>query len=618
MEKSSKMKRNLGIFEVFSIATGAMISSGLFVLPAVVFEIAGPGILIAYVLGGLFMIPAMFSKAELSTAMPKSGGTYFFINRSLGPLMGTFAGLANWFSIALKGAFALVGMGAFLQLLNPEISLWQIKVAALILVVIFTVLNLLSVKESGRLQIIMVILLIGALLFFIISSISQVEVNRFTPFVPEGFGSVLAAAGMIFISYGGLTKVSSLAEEVKNPGKNIPYGMFLSFFVVNTLYVFSVFIVIGVLAPGQIIGSYTPLSIAAGLTQGTVGMVILSIGAILSFATTGNASIMSSSRIPLAMSRDSLLPLFLGKVSKKHGVPWISILMTGLFMALVIVALDLKELVKVASAMMLTLFFLVNLSVIFMRESRISTYRPQFKSPLYPFMQILGMLSSFILVLEMGLLPLSISAGFFLLSVSWYFLYRKGDNFQKSALIRIVERVTDRSIAGKGLHEELTQIILERDNVVEDRFDKLIRSAEIIDVENRIGHGELFEKIAEAFEKKLDLTKEDILAKLYEREEQSTTVLNPDLAIPHLIFPGQTGFEMVILRVNNGVEFSEEFPDVKMIFSLAGAKEERNFHLKALMAIAQIVQNADFQKRWEQAVSTEELRNLILTTKRSR
>lgn len=618
MTDNKKLKKNLGVFEVFSIATGAMISSGLFVLPAIVFEIAGPGILVAYVLGGILMIPAMMSKAELSTAMPKSGGTYFFINRSLGPLLGTFAGLANWFSIALKGAFALVGMGAFLQLLKPDITSFQIKIAALILIVFFTILNLLSVKESGRLQIIMVILLIFALLYFIISGLPFVSVQNFSPFVPEGFESILAAAGMIFISYGGLTKVASLAEEVKNPGKNIPYGMFLSFFIVNILYVFSVFVVLGVLNPDQITGSYTPLSVAADFTQGTVGLVIISIGAILSFATTGNASIMSSSRIPLAMSRDNLLPMFLSKVSKKHNIPWISIILTGLFMAVVVIALDLKELVKVASAMMLILFMLVNVSVIFMRESKITTYKPEYKSPLYPFLQIFGVLSSIVLIAEMGTLPLIISGAFFLLSISWYFIYRKGGTFQKSALIRIVERVTDRSIGGTGLHEELTQIIFERDNIVEDRFDSILRNAAIIDVAENTSHSELFDLIAEAFEKKLDLSKEELLKKLRDREDESTTVLNPDLAIPHLIFPGQTGFEMVILRSKSGVVFSEEFNSVKMIFSLAGAKEERNFHLKALMAIAQIVQNADFKKRWDQAASTEELRNLILTTKRKR
>jgi len=318
------------------------------------------------------------------------------------------------------------------------------------------------------------------------------------------------------------------------------------------------------------------------------------------------------------MSRDNLLPPIFNKLSKKHGVPWVSILLTGLFMAIVVVSLDLKELVKVASTMMLTLFLLVNFSVIFMRESKITTYKPQFKSPAYPVVQVFGIISSIILISGMGALSLILSGLFFLLSVLWFFTYRKGDVYQKSALITIVERVTDRSIVGTGLHDELAKIIIERDDIVEDRFDRLLRDAVIINIEENINHNQLFDLIANAFEEKLELSKEEILVKLKEREDQSTTVLNPDLAIPHLIFPGQSGFEMVILRARQGVEFSEEFQSVKMIFSLAGAKEERNFHLKALMAIAQIVQNPDFKKRWDQARSTEELRNLILTTTRKR
>lgn len=618
MSKKVKLKKNLGTLDVFSIASGAMISSGLFVLPAIVFDLAGPAIILAYLLGGLLMIPAMVSQAELATAMPKSGGAYFFINRSLGPLMGTFAGLANWFSIALKGSFALVGMGAFLQLFLPNVSMWHIKIAALALILIFTILNLFSAKESGRLQIVMVGFLLLILIYFVISGLSEVDITRFSPMVPNGTGSILATAGMIFIAYGGLTKVASLAEEVKDPGKSIPIGMIISFIVVNILYVLSIVVLVGVLTPDEITGSYTPLSITAKSTQGFVGMVIISVGAILSFATTGNASIMSASRIPLAMSRDNLLPPFLGHISKKNGVPWVSILLTGFFMAVVVLALDIKELVKVASTMMLTLFLFINFSVIFMRESKITTYKPQYKSSMYPVIQIIGIISSLILISGMGTISLILSGLFFIVSVLWYFIYRKGGVYQKSALITIVERVTDKSIAGKGLHDELAKIIIERDDIIEDRFDKLLKDAKIIDVKGSIDHNHLFNLIAEGFEDRINLSKEEILNKLKEREVQSTTVMNPDLAIPHLVFEGNKGFEMVILRARNGVEYSEEFDSVKMIFALAGTNEERNFHLKALMAIAQIVQNPEFMEKWNQARSTDELRNLILTTKRSR
>ena len=101
------LARKLGFWDVFCIAAGAMISSGLFVLPGLAFQACGPGVVVAYAIAGLMMIPALLSQCELATAMPRAGGAYFFIERSMGTLPGMFAGLANWFGLALKSAFAM-------------------------------------------------------------------------------------------------------------------------------------------------------------------------------------------------------------------------------------------------------------------------------------------------------------------------------------------------------------------------------------------------------------------------------------------------------------------------------------------------------------------------------
>ena len=164
MDKHSvTLKKELGTLEVFSISAGAMISSGLFVLPAVVYRMGGPSIILSYVLGAIIIIPAMLSKAELATAMPKSGGVYFFTHRSLGPLFGTFAGLASWFSLSLKSAFALVGIGILLRPLFGELAPHMDKIIALGFTMLFTGLNILSVKESGKIQDVFVLTLIGIL-----------------------------------------------------------------------------------------------------------------------------------------------------------------------------------------------------------------------------------------------------------------------------------------------------------------------------------------------------------------------------------------------------------------------------------------------------------------------
>ncbi len=614
----AKDKKPLGMLEVFCIASGAMISSGLFVLPAVVYGIAGPGIVVSYIIAGILVIPAMFSKAELGTAMPKAGGTYFFVGRSLGPLMGSFAGLANWFSISLKGAFALIGMGAFLKLIVPDVTIIHIKLAAVAFVVLFTLINIISTKHSGHAQDFMVFALIAILIFYIAYGSVRVDYTNFVPFIPNGKLSILATAGMVFISYGGLTKVASLAAEINNPGKTLPAGMFLSFVVVNILYILSIIVTVGILTSSTLSGTYTPLSTAAETFSGKTGLILLSIGAIFSFATTANASILSASRIPLAMAEDKLLPEGIAVKTKKHKIPWLSILLTSIFMIIVITALDLKSLVKTASTMMLILFTLVNFSVILMRESKIVSYRPKYKSPFYPYLQIAGIIAYLVLIAGMGEMPLLITGVFFLLTSLWFAFFTRDTGLRDSALIRIVERVISKDFTGPRLHEELTEILFDRDDIHEDRFDKLIREAVVIDIKEEITVEELFKKIAAAFAIKVKTPYDVLLQKLWKREESSTTALDPRLAIPHIVLEEDDNFYIVVARIHKGVWFSDETPSIKTVFSLAGGKNERNFHLKALMAIAQIVQSENFEKRWQAALNEEELRHIILLSERKR
>ncbi len=150
------MKRTLGTLDIFSLASGAMISSGLFILPAIVYPLAGPGIIISYLLAALLVIPAVFAKTELATAMPKAGGDYFFVDRSMGPFFGTFAGFAAWFSLSLKSAFAILGIGIVLAphfSNSPE----MVKIIATGFALFFCILNIVSVEHTSILQIALVI-----------------------------------------------------------------------------------------------------------------------------------------------------------------------------------------------------------------------------------------------------------------------------------------------------------------------------------------------------------------------------------------------------------------------------------------------------------------------------
>ncbi|MCK5094530.1 MAG: amino acid permease, partial [Spirochaetes bacterium] len=443
-KKPHRLKKELGVVEVFSISSGAMISSGLFILPAVVFQKAGPSIILSYILAALIVVPAMLSKAELATAMPKSGGVYFFIHRSLGPLFGTFAGLASWFSLSLKSAFALVGIGIILGPIFPGFYAEMGKIIALGFTIIFTVLNILSVKKSGKLQVVFVFSIIGILFLYIFSGLNYIDVHRYVPFRPQGWKAVFTVTGMIFISFGGLTKVAAVAEEIKNPTRSIPAGMFSAFTVVTLLYVLTVFVTVGLLNKVEFQGTLIPLSLGASKYTGKIGKLLLSLAAMLAFITTANAGLLAASRAPLAMAKDNLLPAFFSRVNLKFKTPVISILITSLFMVLAIFFLELEGLVKVASTMMLILFSFVNISVILMRESKIVSYKPSFKAPLYPYLQIAGVAIYLALIIEMGAVPLIITSGFFIVSLVWYFLYSKSRSLKESALIYIAERVTSK------------------------------------------------------------------------------------------------------------------------------------------------------------------------------
>jgi len=615
---SGHMEKKLGFLEVFSISTGAMISSGLFILPAVVYPKAGPSILLSYFIAALLVVPAMLSKAELATAMPKSGGDYFFVHRSLGTLFGTFAGLAAWFSLSLKSAFALVGIGIFLAPLVPVFPGYVVKLIAVACTLFFTVLNILSVKESGRFQVVLVFFLLAILLAYVATGIGRVDVHHYSPFAPGGWPAVFTVTGMIFVSFGGLTKIASVAEEIKNPQKTIPQSMFASFIVVSVLYLLAIFVTVGILGQFDFQNTLAPLSSAAATYTGQAGFLVLSIAAMLAFVTTGNAGLMASSRNPLAMAKDNLLPAFFARVNVKLKTPVVAILVTCGFMIAVIAFLDLESLVKVASTMKLLLFAFVNLSVILMRESKIVSYKPSFRSPLYPFLQIGGTVVYFFLIVEMGRIPLLMTGGFFAASLLWYFLYSRSRNRRESALLHVVERLTNRELRTDSLSEELKEILIERDEIVEDRFDRIIKSAEIIDFSEAPDKAGLFRVLADVFSRKFAAKPEDIYRLLVAREAESTTVIHPGLAIPHIVVDGNERFEIVVARSREGIDFGGQTAPVKVVFALAGSRDERNFHLQALMAIAQIVQNPEFLSTWTRLRNTAELRNQILLAQRVR
>jgi amino acid transporter/mannitol/fructose-specific phosphotransferase system IIA component (Ntr-type) len=618
-----KLRKQLGALDVFAVAAGAMISSGLFVLPALAYEKAGAAVILSYLLASLLIVPGVLSKAELSTAMPRAGGTYFFVERSLGPIWGVFSGLAGWFSLALKSAFAVVGMAVLIEIIvevifGTKLDAWHLRAIAVFCCAGFTWLNIVSVKLTSRFQVFLVGVLLAILGFFVVLGSGSVEAVRFKGFLEKGWSSVLATAGLVFISFGGVTKVASIAEEVKHPGRNIPVGMVMAWFVVTVFYISVIAVTVGVVDGAELAVHYAPVSLAAGKFAGLSGFVVLALAAAAAFVTTANGGILSASRSPMAMSRDQLLPSVLSRVSERFKTPYISVVLTGGFMVAAIVFLELEVLVKTASTLMLLLFILDNASVIIMRESRIQSYRPRFRSPLYPYVHIASIVAYSALIIDMGTVPLLITAGFIVLSAAWYLLYVSRRVSRASAVMHVVERVTDRELKTVTLEDELRDILLERDDIIEDRFDKLIRECEILDIEKQVKAEKIFRRVSTILAAKLDTDEYVLFEKFLHREAEGGTVIEPGFAIPHVVVEGEKKFEILLVRAREGIVFPHSAEPVKIMFVLAGSKDERNYHLRALMAIAQIAQQKHFEEQWFAARDAQGLRNLILLSKRKR
>jgi len=607
------LKRHLGLIHVFCIATGAMVSSGIFVLPGIAHAKAGPAVILSYLIAGIVASIGMLSAAELVTAMPKAGGDYFFVTRGLGPGIGTIAGLLTWFSLSLKSAFAIVGMSALAALVLPV----NMQLAGILCCAFFTALNLLGSKHAARTQILLVAGLISLMLFYIIRGAPHITLENLAPFAPHGMNAVLFTAAFVFVAYGGIIQISSIAEDVANPGKTIPRGMILSMLVTTIFYTLMVWVTSGVLPDAQLNGSLTPIADGAAAFLGPTGKILIGIAALLAFMSTANAGILAASRYLLALGRDELAPPFLSRLNKKFGTPHIAILVTSLFISLALF-LKLDILIEAASLVLMLGFLLSGICVIVLRESRIQNYRPAFRAPLYPFLQIAGILATLLLIIEMGVAAFAIFSLLAIAGFTTYWFYGRNSALRESALTHLIGRLTAREIVTGTLENELKQIIRERDDVVLDRFDHLMTAAIVLDIDTPLTRTELFEKIAEAAADRAGLTPQEFSIKLNEREELTSTVLSPDIAVPHIILPGDGKFEAVLVRLSGGVAFSDEAPQIKAVFVLMGTVDERNFHLRALAGIAQIVQEPQFLKRWLAARNETALRDVILLGRRQR
>ncbi len=633
LKDEERLERELNLFDVFAIATGAMLSSGFFLLPGLAAAKAGPSVILAYALAGLLVLPALLSKAELSTAMPRAGGAYYFLDRSLGPMVGTIGGIGTWGSLVFKSAFALLGFSAYLALF-VEVPITPV---ALVLTGLFMLMNIVGAKETAGLQRLLVVGLLAVLALFVVqglvevfadSGVERLRGEQFVPFFPYGFDGLVGTVGFVFVSYTGLTKVASVAEEVEDPDRNIPLGMLLSLAVVSLIYVVGVGIMVALLEPEALRSDLTPVATAAetffGWLPGEAGLWLIVAAAFAAFASTANAGMLSASRYPLAMARDELLPAPLKKLGR-FDTPVTSIVVTAAAMGVILVTFDAEGVAKLASAFKLLIFAMLNLCVIVMRESRLPSYVPGFRSPLYPWLQLAGFLIPFWLIVELGAVPILFSVGVIVVSTGWYFAYARDRVDRKGAVYHVFERLGRQRY--EGLEPELRQILKEKALGGWAPFAEVVAGAVVVDLEGSASFEEVAREAAERLAHTTPASSSRLLEGFLEESRLGVTPVSHRAALPHLRLEGISEPRMVMVRVRQGVSVEfEELEDrtswrdtdsddsnrLYAFFFLVSPRSATGVHLHILAQIATHLDKEDFLTTWREAEGEVELKEALL------
>ena len=456
-----KLQRTLSLPGAIAVSIGGMLS-GIFVLPGLAVGITGSSIWLAFLVAALCILPAVLSKSELATSMPKSGGTYVYIERAFGPLFGTISGLGLWLSLLLKSAFSLVGLSAYLYVL-VEIDSSLTKSIALFSLLLILLLNIFGVKKVEKTQLFIVSTSVLSLICLIFFGFGSFDSALTEPVFPKESSGFISAVAFLYISYAGVTKVAAVAGEIKNPEKNLPKTMLLSLFLITVVYVLVAVVLVGNIEASFLATDIKPIYTLSQKLGGDAFGYAAGVVGVLTLLSMANSGVLASSRFPFAMARDKMLPGFLGSVNGKFMTPVYSIIVTAFVIGLAVIYLDVEKIAKLASAFKVLMFISVNLAVIVLRETNAQWYNPSYKSPFYPYVQVFGVISGIVLLAYLGLMPLLSVLGAFIFGFVTFFFYGRKTNRKGvfssygifSFLFRSGQGAVEETRVDSGLNEEM-------------------------------------------------------------------------------------------------------------------------------------------------------------------
>jgi len=391
-----ELKRTLNLFDATSIGIGGIIGAGIFVVLGVAIGYAGPAIIVSMIIAAMVASFTAFSFAELGSAIPKEGGVYAFTYEMVSPSAGFVVGCLWLFAQIVAGAAISLGFAGYFVAMFPFLSL---KVAAVLVALVLTALNLVGIKQSAAVNNALVLTKIAILCLFILMGIFRINLGNYLQFAPNGFFGILQGAGFIFFAYLGFGRIATLGEEVKNPTRTLPLSILVAFIASAVIYVLTGLTATGLQDYRILAQSSSPIADAARAIGGSAVVGVISLGALIATASVLLTNLIGLSRVSFAMARNGQLPKSAAKIHSKFGTPYVSILVMGTLMAVLAFALDLQQTSAITSFSILSTHVVLNYGAIRLRK-KIPDLKT-FKAPLYPLIPLLGVVSCVILMFSL-------------------------------------------------------------------------------------------------------------------------------------------------------------------------------------------------------------------------
>jgi amino acid transporter/nucleotide-binding universal stress UspA family protein len=403
-----RLSREMTLMDATMIGVGAMIGAGIFVLTGIAAGVAGPALIVAFVLNGIVALFTAMAYAELGSCYHDAGGGYLWVKEALPHWNGFLSGWMSWFAHAVACSLYALGFAAYFEHVLHEFGVtlphWGFlsppKVLAAGIALLFAWINFRGASETGKIGNLVTMTKIVILAIFIGFGIEVLfgKTNwesAFTPYFANGYGGVLKAMGLTFIAFQGFEVISQCSEEVKNPKKNIPRAVFLSLAIVIPIYILVAIAAIGTVQPGTMtpwdyLALYKELALVqVAKTFFIGGGIMLLVGGLISTMSALNATVYSSSRVAFAMGRDRNFPALFSKVHEKNFTPHWAIAISLIIVIFMAVALPIEDVASAADIMFLLLFLQVNIAMIRLRKRRPDLDRG-FTTPLFPWLSIVG------------------------------------------------------------------------------------------------------------------------------------------------------------------------------------------------------------------------------------